>query len=132
MADFEKDHVLVHYAGHEGTFFIGKNVEIQQNVCIDFSGSVVIEDNVVIALKAVIYTHDHNCRYADWRSRPAIYNPLIIKKNAYIGACSLILANCGYVGESAVIAAGSVVTHPVPDFTIVAGNPAKFVGMVVQ
>ena len=42
---------------------------------------------------------------------------------AILGAGATILGNI-VVGEGAVVAAGSVVLHPVPPFTVVAGNPA--------
>ena len=31
------------------------------------------------------------------------------------------------IGKGSVVGAGSVVTKSVPDFTVVAGNPAKFI-----
>ena len=34
------------------------------------------------------------------------------------------------IGENALVGAGSVVTHDVPDRTIVAGNPARPIGSV--
>lgn len=45
---------------------------------------------------------------------------------AWIGANSMILKGV-HIGRGAVVGAGSVVTHDVPEFTIYAGNPAKFV-----
>lgn len=47
-----------------------------------------------------------------------------IGENAWIGESAVIVAN---VGRSAMIAAGSVVTTPVPAETMVGGNPARFV-----
>ncbi|PKR54580.1 acetyltransferase [Thalassospira marina] len=43
-----------------------------------------------------------------------------------IGAGSVILPRLN-IGEGAVVGAGSVVTRDVPDYTIVAGNPAKII-----
>jgi acetyltransferase-like isoleucine patch superfamily enzyme len=34
------------------------------------------------------------------------------------------------VGKRSIVAAGSVVTHDVPSFTIVAGNPAKAIKQI--
>ena len=31
------------------------------------------------------------------------------------------------IGEGSIVAAGSVVTENVPDYSLVAGNPAKFI-----
>ena len=50
--------------------------------------------------------------------------PIHIKNNAWIGTRSIILKGVT-IGEGAVVAAGSVVTKDVPDYTLVAGNPAE-------
>lgn len=44
-----------------------------------------------------------------------------------IGARSIIMYNVN-VGHDVVIAAGSIVTKDVPDYSVVAGNPARIVG----
>lgn len=52
---------------------------------------------------------------------------LIIGNDVWIGARSTILGNVGTIGTGAIIGAGAVVTKPVPDYAIVAGNPAKII-----
>lgn len=51
---------------------------------------------------------------------------IIVEDDVWIGANSIILSGVR-IGQGAVIAAGSVVTHDVEPYSIVAGNPAKFV-----
>jgi acetyltransferase-like isoleucine patch superfamily enzyme len=53
--------------------------------------------------------------------------PLIVADDAWIGARALILPGCNRIGRGAVVAAGSLVTHDVPDYAVVAGNPARLV-----
>lgn len=53
---------------------------------------------------------------------------IVIGDDAWIGANVTILPGCTRIGVGAVVGAGSVVTKDVPDFTIVAGNPAKTIG----
>lgn len=52
----------------------------------------------------------------------------VIGNDVWIGANVTILPGCDRVGDGAVIGAGAVVTRPVEDFTIVAGNPARVIG----
>jgi len=48
----------------------------------------------------------------------------LVKRGASIGTSATIL--CGItIGENAVVGAGSVVTHDVPDNAIVAENPVR-------
>jgi len=57
---------------------------------------------------------------------PLLLNRYILKKRAWIGINSTILPGVT-IGENSIVGAGSVVTKDVPDNTIVAGNPAKFI-----
>ncbi len=53
------------------------------------------------------------------------FGTLEIGHDAWIGANALITTGCKSIGIGAVVAAGAVVTKNVPDFAIVAGNPAR-------
>ena len=52
--------------------------------------------------------------------------PVKIGDDAWIGACAMILRGVS-VGKGGVVAAGAVVTKDVPEYSIVAGNPAVLV-----
>lgn len=105
---------------------IGNKVEIGKDTYIDYSGSVVIEDEVTISEGVKIYTHNHNSDgNIDWRLNGITFSSLLVERNAWIGAGSIILPNVKRIGKGAIIAAGSVVTKDVPDGCIFAGNPAK-------
>lgn len=62
--------------------------------------------------------------YKDWSNVKK--GKVIIKDKAWIGFNCIILKGIT-IGEGAIIGAGSVVTKDVPDWTIVGGNPAKFI-----
>ena len=55
-----------------------------------------------------------------------ILSPVVIRKNAWIGANATILPGVT-VGENAIVAAGAVVSKDVPANTIVGGVPAKII-----
>lgn len=48
-----------------------------------------------------------------------------IGHGAWVGANAIILPGCSRIGVGAIVGAGAVVTRDVPDFAVVAGNPAK-------
>lgn len=50
-----------------------------------------------------------------------------IGNDVWIGARVTILGNTRTIGNGAIIGAGAVVTKPVPDYAIVAGNPARII-----
>ena len=52
---------------------------------------------------------------------------LIIGNDVFVGHNVTIVPSVDKIGDGAVIGAGSVVTRDVPDFAIVAGNPAKVI-----
>jgi carbonic anhydrase/acetyltransferase-like protein (isoleucine patch superfamily) len=60
-----------------------------------------------------------------WLSKDNVsFGTLEIGDDAWIGANSMFTPSCTKVGVGAIVGAGSVVTKDVPDFAIVAGNPA--------
>ncbi len=54
---------------------------------------------------------------------------LIIGHDVWIGANAIICPGCKHIGNGAVIGAGAVVTKNVPDYGIMAGNPAELLKM---
>ena len=56
-------------------------------------------------------------------------SPLEICDDVWIGARVIVLHGCRRIGAHSIIGAGSVVTHDVPDYAIVGGNPAKIIRM---
>ncbi|MBO2600169.1 acyltransferase [Shewanella algae] len=57
-----------------------------------------------------------------------VSSPVIIEDDVWIGSGSIILKGVT-IGRGATIAAGSVVTKNVPEYSIVGGVPAKFIKM---
>ncbi|SDM92129.1 transferase hexapeptide (six repeat-containing protein) [Geoalkalibacter ferrihydriticus] len=98
-------------------------VQINKGCHIDFSGGVVIRKGALLSEDVMIQSHDHGI---DPRSKP-VGCPLEIGANVWVGARALILHNVKHIGDGSVIAAGAVVTKPVPPRAIVGGNPAKII-----
>ena len=101
---------------------IGENVFINHNLTGVTAGGITIEDNVQIAPFVKLLTANH-----DLKNIQVLHcKPIVIKKSAWIGAGAIINAGVT-VGEGAVVASGAVVTKDVEPYTLVGGNPAKFI-----
>lgn len=104
---------------------IGDRVKIQNNVSV-YEG-VEIEDGVFCG-PSCVFTNDLTPR-AEYPKGRENYKKTLVKRGASIGANATIV--CGTViGEYAMVAAGAVVVKDVPDYTLVAGVPAKVIGRV--
>ena len=104
---------------------IGNNVKIQNNVSV-YEG-VELEDGVFCG-PSCVFTNDLTPR-AEFPKGSTGYKKTLVKHGASIGANATIV--CGHtIGEYAMVAAGAVVTRDVEPYMLVAGVPAKVIGVV--
>ncbi len=106
---------------------IGKGSIIGDNSILDGRNGIMIGDNVVFASNVRIWTEQHDHRDPWFRCETQEHGPVVIDDRVWVGSHTIILHSV-HIGEGAVVAAGAVVTHDVPPYTIVAGIPAKKVG----
>ncbi len=92
------------------------------NLRIDCYGEIRVGEGVQIAPDVVIRDSD-NHRVSGQRTVAA---PICIGNHVWIGMNSIVLKGVR-VGDGAVIGAGAVVTHDVPDRCLVAGVPARVI-----
>ena len=118
---------------------IGDNVFIGGSSLIDCLGKITIENDVLISYQVIIMDSDNHSLNASerigdlkrWQSQQYDWThvqsaPVVIRSKAWIGARAIITKGVE-IGEGAIVAAGSVVTKNVPPYTIVGGNPARFI-----
>ena len=103
---------------------IGKNVFINHACSFLDMGGITLEDQVLLGPKVNLITENHPVDPADRRT--LICKPIVIKRNAWIGAAATILPGVT-IGENAIVAAGAVVSKDVPANIVVGGVPAKFI-----
>ena len=103
---------------------VGKNVFINSGCKFQDQGGITIGDGTLIGHNVVLATLNHDMN-PEKRSN-MIPKPIVIGKNVWIGSNATIIPGVT-IGDGAVIGAGSVVTKNVPENTVVAGVPAKFV-----
>lgn len=103
---------------------IGKDVFINHACSFLDMGGITIEDEVLLGPKVNLITENHPLDPSNRRA--LICKPILIKRNAWIGANATILPGVT-IGENAVVAAGAVVSKDVPANTVVGGVPAKII-----
>lgn len=114
------DHTFI-----EGKVFVGNRVTIKCGVYL-WDG-VRVEDDVHIG-PCVAFTNDARPRS---KAYSYVCLPTTLRQGCSIGANSTILGG-HIVGRWAMVGAGSVVTHDVPDYALVVGSPARFRSWVCQ
>tara|TARA_Y100001960_G_C14772235_1_gene880806 strand:+ start:2577 stop:3110 length:534 start_codon:yes stop_codon:yes gene_type:complete len=108
---------------------IGNGVSINRDTKIFASHfasetEIVFGDNVTVAPGVSIFsaTHDHA-----GLDLPDIAASVHVSDDVWIGGEAIILPGVT-LGKGCIVGAGSVVNDSVPDYSIVAGNPARIVG----
>jgi acetyltransferase-like isoleucine patch superfamily enzyme len=112
------DHVFI-----EGDVVVGDRVTIKSGV--QLWDGLRVEDDVFIGPNAT-FTNDPMPRSKQYLER---YAKTTLRRGCSIGANAVVLPGVT-VGASALVGAGAVVTHDVPPFAIVYGNPARIRGYV--
>ena len=136
------------FEGNQAQIIFGNNVFIGKSNIIAKS-KITFGNNILVSWGCFFY--DHNSHSVDYIERridlsqtykdyidcggnyvknknwgSVVTEEIVIEDDVWIGFNSIILKGVR-VGKGAIIAAGSVVTKDVEPFTVVGGNPAKFI-----
>jgi len=105
---------------------IGRDVLIDRTALLDglYPELITIEDDVRLGPGATIVCHTTAGEVLRKCGIPLTVKPVHVRKHSMIGANATILPGVT-VGEGGFVAAGAVVSQDVPEYTIVAGNPAR-------
>jgi acetyltransferase-like isoleucine patch superfamily enzyme len=105
---------------------IGRNTRINRSCTLDLRCGLTIGENVSISPEVMILGASHDVNDPGFGS--VDFAAIEIEDHAYIGTRAMILPGVT-VGRGAVVVAGAQVSKDVPPMTIVAGAPARPIGM---
>ena len=109
---------------------VGKKVKIGWEVFldVDYAEHLTIEDDVWIANRVIIFCHRREMsnytkgfRYKNLKQKS---RKVCLKQGCCVSIGAVIMPGVT-VGEGAIVGAGALVTKDVPDWSVVAGVPAK-------
>ena len=112
-----------------GPITLGNEVAINHGCSLD-GGRVGIQigDQTRIANHVTIYAFNHGMAPdTPIYQQPSYSKGIVIGKDVWIGAQAGIVDGVT-IGDHAVVGMGCIVTKDIPDWAIVAGNPAKVIG----
>lgn len=121
-------------AGEQGVK-IGRNVHLSAHVTILGRGHVEIGDFVTISVRCSIFSSNDDYSGATMTNptvpeqyRGSIDAPVLIGAHAILGAAAIVLPGVR-IGDSSCIGAGSLIKSDVPPYGMVAGVPARAIGI---
>jgi acetyltransferase-like isoleucine patch superfamily enzyme len=104
---------------------IGERTWINRGCCLDLRGGLDIGADVSVSAEVMILTSSHDPH--DRRFLLTV-DPVVVEDNVWIASRATIMPGVT-LGRGCVVAAGAVVTRDVAPLTIVAGVPARPVGI---
>ncbi len=114
-----------------GTLFSQQQTELSKGVYIGPQcniGKCHIEANCLLGSGVHIMSGKGQHNFADIdipiREQGGSYETVTLGEDSWVGNGALIMAN---IGKKCIIGAGAVVVNDIPDYSIVAGNPAKII-----
>ncbi|WP_239998865.1 acyltransferase [Photobacterium phosphoreum] len=113
---------------NNGSIEIGDNVGIGQNFHITSAGRLIIGENTTITANVCISNIIHP--YEDINqlisAQPIKVKDTIIGESCFIGFGTVILPGTK-LGKYCIVGANSIVNSHFPDYSVIAGNPARLI-----
>lgn len=111
-----------------GIIYIGDNTSIGQCLHLVSARKIVIGKSVTISSNVFISDVDHSYDMVDIHimEQPLIKLETVVSDNCFLGVGAVILPGT-YLGKQCVVGANSVVRGRFPDYSVIAGVPAKII-----
>jgi|JI10StandDraft_1071094.scaffolds.fasta_scaffold91261_2 acetyltransferase-like isoleucine patch superfamily enzyme len=105
---------------------IGDRCVIGKGVFFDLVDKIYLEKEVGIGAHSMLMTHMDLGQMPMSALYPRETGPIIIREGTFLGAHVLVLHGVE-IGRCCIVAAGSVVTQSFPDYSLIAGVPARLI-----
>jgi acetyltransferase-like isoleucine patch superfamily enzyme len=101
--------------------FVGNNTEF------NITDKIIVGNNCLIAAGCRFVDHNHGISKENlMRGQIGPKQQIVLGDDVWLG-CNVVILKGVFIGEGAVVAAGSVVTKSIPEYEIWGGIPAKFI-----
>lgn len=126
-------YAMVRPSGYYGRYIgegltIGDRSNIGPYCYLGAYGGITLGSDVMMGPRVSLFAENHNFDRLDVSIREQGCTPeeIVIEDDCWLASGSIILAGVR-VGRGSIVAAGAVVTTDVPEYSIVAGNPARVI-----
>lgn len=118
--------------GAPPTIVLQSGCKIGRRCMISAKNRVCLENDVLLGPSVIITDHSHEFSNVNLPIHTQGLTPggtVRIERNCWLGHGAAVICTSGelVIGRNSVIGANAVVTHSVPPFSVVAGNPAKVI-----
>lgn len=105
---------------------MGHNAWLGPNVVCYNQAPVILEDDVTVSQYCYLCTAGHDISTTNSKDYGLVIAPIILGKSSWIGTKAFVSMGVT-IGEGAVVGATASVYKDVEPWTVVGGNPAKFI-----
>lgn len=117
-------------AWHHAEIMIEPTAYIGHRCLLYGHGGIQVGRDVLVANDVQLICGNHTFVRRDLpiRAQPTEERPIVIEDDVWLGASAIVLGGVT-IGKGSVVAAGAVVTHSLPPYSIARGVPAEIVGV---
>ncbi|MBO7537953.1 MAG: hypothetical protein J6T44_01575 [Prevotella sp.] len=112
LEDYTRIQNHFNFISHKGKLRIKKYAAVGAG-CIIIPGDHVPTVGIPQYLAGILHIND-------------VDGEIVVGEDAWVGAGTILLSHCS-IGRGSIVAAGAVVSKPVPPYAVVAGVPAKII-----
>ncbi|MCK5616310.1 acyltransferase [Candidatus Pacearchaeota archaeon] len=115
------------YFGNGNRLKVGNNSQLGQNSKL--SGTITIGDDVLMGPDVIMMATSHETSRLDIpinQQESSEEKPITIGNDVWIGTRCIILPGVA-IGSHSIVGAGAVVTKSFPEYSVIAGVPAKLI-----